>query len=93
MDTVRTKPETAPSEDDVEALYDELFGTPALDAAEDETEERDELNAYALVYKIAKERPAVARQAARDGIRGHYRNAHPFRYSTSPQPECGEASE
>jgi len=87
MDTVRTKPETAPSEDDVETLYDRLFGTPALDALEDE---RDELDAYALVYEIAKERPAVARQAARDGTRAHYRNAHPFAYAVDEARSSGE---
>ena len=90
MDAVRTKPETAPSEDDVEALYDELFGTPALDATEGETEEQDEFDAYALVREVAEQYPAVARQAAWDGTAAHYRGEHPFHYSTGPRRERGE---
>ncbi|MCS4155054.1 hypothetical protein GGQ03_002348 [Salinibacter ruber] len=93
MDAVCINPETVPSEDDVEALYDKLFGPPALDAAKDEAEERDEFDAYALVYEIAKERPALARQAARDGTAAHYRDDHPFHYSTDPSPEHGEAAQ
>jgi len=89
--TVRTDPETAPSESNVEALYDDLFGTPALDAVE--TDERDELDAYAAVYEMARHFPAVARKAARDGTSAHYRGDHPFRYSIGPRPERGEVPE
>lgn len=89
--TVRTDPETAPSESSVEALYDDLFVTPALDAVE--TDERDELDAYAAVYEMAKHFPAVARKAAQDGTAAHYRGEHPFHYSTGPRPERGEVPE
>jgi len=86
--TVRTDPETAPSESSVEALYDDLFGTPALDAVE--TDERDELDAYAAVYEMARHFPAVARKAARDGTSAHYRGAGPFDYSVGEARRCGE---
>jgi len=89
MDTVRTEPETPPTETDVEALYDRLFGTPALDT----TQERDELDAYALVYEVAEQYPGVARQAARDGTAAHYRGEHPFRYSTGPRRKRGEVAQ
>lgn len=89
--SVRTEPETAPSKSDVEALYDDLFGTPALDAVE--TEERDELDAYATVRKIAEAFPAVARKAARDGTSAHYRGAAPFDYSVGETRRCGEVAQ
>jgi len=73
-----TDAETVPSEGDVEALYDRLFGTPALDAVK---KERDEMGAYATVYEVAKEHPALARKAARDGTAAHYRGAGPFDYA------------
>jgi len=92
MDSVRTEPETAPSESDVEALYDRLFGTPALDAVEEETDERDELDAYATVRKIAEAFPAVARKAARDGTSAHYRGAGPFDYFVGETRRCGEVA-
>lgn len=82
--------ETAPSESDVEALYDELFGTPALNAVE---EERDEMDAYATVYEVAKERPALARKAARDGTAAHYRGAHPFDYPVDEIRMSGEVAQ
>ena len=82
-----TDTETVPSECEVEALYDRLFGTPALDAVE---EERDEMDAYATVYEVAKEHPALARKAARDGTAAHYRGAHPFRYAVDETRRCGE---
>ena len=85
--------ETAPSESDVEALYDELFGTPVLDAVEEETEERDKMDAYATVYEVAKERPAVARKAARDGTAAHYRGAHPFDYPVDEIHMSGEVAQ
>jgi hypothetical protein len=88
--SVRNDPETAPSESDVEALYDRLFGTPALDAVE--TEERDELDAYALVYEVAKQFPAVARRAARDGTAAHYRGDGSFDYSVAETRERGEVA-
>ena len=93
MDTVRTEPETTPTETDVEALYENLFGPPALDAVKDETDERDELDAYALVYEVAEQYPGVARQAARDGTAAHYRGEHPFRYSTGPRRKRGEVAQ
>jgi hypothetical protein len=83
-----TDTETAPSDADLEALYDELFGTPALDA----TEERDEMGAYAAVYEVAKEHPAVARKAARDGTAAHYRGAGPFDYAVGETRRCGEVA-
>lgn len=79
-------------ESDVEALYDELFGTPALDAVEQDTEERDELDAYADVYEVAKQFPAVACKAARDGTSAHYRGAGPFDYSIGEARCCGEVA-
>ncbi|MCS3955562.1 hypothetical protein GGP81_002093 [Salinibacter ruber] len=87
---MRTDPETAPSDADLEALYDDLFETPALDAIE--TEGRDELDAYAAVYKVAKNFPAVARKAARDGTSAHYRGAGPFNYSVGETRRCGEVA-
>jgi len=81
MDALPTNTETAPSDAELEALYDDLFGTPVLDAVEEETEQRDELDAYATVYEVAKERPAVSRKAARDGTTAHYRGAGPFDYA------------
>jgi hypothetical protein len=81
-----------PSETDVEALYDELFGAPALDAVEGETDERDELDAYAAVRKIAERFPAVARKAARDGTAAHYRGAGPFDYSVGETRTSGEVA-
>lgn len=89
--SVRTEPETAPSESNVEALYDRLFGTPALDAVK--TEERDELDAYAAVYEVAKQFPVVARKAARDGTSAHYRGAGPFDYSVGETRRCGEVAQ
>ena len=84
-----TDTETAPSDADLEALYDELFGTPALDAEE---EERDEMDAYAAVYEVAKEHPALARKAARDGTAAHYRGAGPFDYAVDETRRCGEVA-
>ena len=84
-----TDTETVLSDADLEALYDELFGTPALDAEE---EERDEMGAYAAVYEVAKEHPALARKAARDGTAAHYRGAHPFRYTAGETRRCGEVA-
>ena len=93
IDAVHTKPETANSKDDLEALYIQLFGPPALDAAEDETGERDELDKYVLVRKIAEENPRLAQKATRDGTRAHYRGNVPFCYSINSRRERGEASE
>lgn len=88
MDAVCTDPETVPSDADLEALYDDLFGTPALDAVQ--TDERDEFDAYAAVYEVAKQFPAVARKAACDGTSAHYRGAAPFDYSVGDTRRCGE---
>lgn len=84
---------TVPSEGDVEALYDRLLGTPALDAVEEDTEERDEMGAYATVYEMAKEHPALARKAARDGTAAHYRGAGPFDYAVGETRRCGEVAQ
>lgn len=92
MDAVQTDPETASFESDVEALYYRLFGAPALDAVEQEREERDELDAYAAVYEVAKQFPAVARRAARDGTAAHYRGAGPFDHKVNETPGCGEVA-
>ena len=92
MDAVCTDRETAPSDADLEALYDDLFGPPALDAVKDEAEERDEMDAYAAVYEVAKTFPAVARKAARDGTAAHYRGAHPFDYIAAEARRCGEVA-
>jgi hypothetical protein len=43
----------------------------------------DEFDTYAFVRRVAEEHPGVARKAARDGTRAHYRNDHPFDYSVS----------
>lgn len=91
MKTERTDPERAPSEDDVEALYDRICGTRALDAVE--TDERDELDAYAAVYEVAKQFPGVARRAVRDGTAAHYRDEGPFDYSVGETRTTGEAAQ
>jgi hypothetical protein len=90
MDAVCNDRETVPPDADLEALYDELFGTPALDAVE---EERDEMDAYAAVYEVAKEHPAVARKAARDGTAAHYRGVGPFDYAVGETRCCGEVAQ
>ncbi len=89
--SVRTDPETVPTDTDLEALYDDLFKTPALDAVE--TDERDELDAYAAVYEVARQFPAVARRAARDGTAAYYRGAAPFDYSVDRARRCGEVAQ
>lgn len=88
---MRTDPETAPSDADLKALNDELFGTPVLNSVE--TDERDKLDAYAVVYEVAKQFPAVAREAARDGTAAHYRGADPFDYSMGETRERGEVAQ
>ena len=87
-----TETETAPSDADLEALYDRLLGTPALNAVEEDTEERDEMGAYSAVYEMAKEHPAVARKAARDGTAAHYRGEGPFDYAVGEPRRCGEVA-
>ena len=93
MDAVCNDRETVPSDADVEALYDELFGTPALDAVEEDTDDRDEMDAYAAVYEVAKTFPAVARKAARDGTAAHYRGAGPFDYAVGETRTSGEVDQ
>ena len=91
MGALHTDTETAPSDADLEALYDELFGTPVLDTVEEKTEQRCKIDAYAAIYEMAKERPAVARKAARDGTAAHYRGATPFDYAIRDWQTAGEA--
>jgi uncharacterized protein YcaQ len=91
MDALPTNTETAPFDAELEALYDDLFGTPVLDAVEEDTEQRDELDAYATVYEVAKERPAVARKAAQDGTPAHYRGVGPFDYAIRDRRTAAEA--
>ncbi|MCS3615876.1 hypothetical protein [Salinibacter ruber] len=55
-----------------------------------ETNEQDEPDAYAVVYEVAKQFPAVARKAARDGTAAHYQGAGPFDYSMYETRRCGE---
>ena len=93
MNAVRTKPETAPSGRDAETLHDQFFGRPVLNEVEDETDERDELEKYALVQKIAEENPRLAQKATRDGTRAHYRNAHPFDYPVTGSRASGEVDQ
>ena len=66
-----------------------MIGSASTDT---ETEERDEMDAYAAVYKVAKEHPAVARKAARDGTAAHYRGAGPFDYAVDETRRCGEVA-
>lgn len=87
---MRTDPETVPSESDVEALYERLFGTPALDAVE--SDERDELDAYAAVYEVARDRPSVALRAAYEGVAAHFRGEAPFDYSVGETRTSGEVA-
>jgi hypothetical protein len=54
-------------------------------ASELDLSDLDEFDAYALVRRVAGEYPGVARRAARDGTRAHYRNAHPFDYTLSDE--------
>jgi len=93
MDAVHPKPESAPSEDDVEVLYQEVFGTPALDETKNDADGRDKLDAYATVREIAKEFPSVARKATRDGTRAYYRDDHPFSYLIGGARASGEVKE
>ncbi|MCS3632654.1 hypothetical protein GGP55_003274 [Salinibacter ruber] len=57
-----------------------------------ETDEQDELDAYAVVYEVSKQFPAVARKAARDGTAVHYQGAGPFDYSVCEARRCGEVA-
>jgi hypothetical protein len=91
MDALPTNTETAPSDAELEALYDDLFGTPVLNAVEEEPEQREKMDAYTTVYEVAKERPAVARKAARDGTAAHYRGAGPFDYAIRDRRTAAEA--
>lgn len=92
---VRTESETAPSESDVEELYDKLFGTPALDALkeEDEPEPMDEAKSFARVYKVARERPWVALRAIYVGVAAHFRGEDPFDYSIGDTRTSGEVDQ
>lgn len=90
MDAASTETDTEPSESEVEALYDELFGTPALEAEDDEV---DRTKAYFLVRTIAEKYPGTARKATRDGTSAHYRNAHPFNYPVSETRASGEVDQ
>ena len=90
MDAVRTKPATAPSERDVDTLYEQFFGTPALDGL---TEEERESDAFARVYETAKENPWVALRAVYEGLAAHFRGAHPFNYSVGEARENGEVAQ
>ena len=89
--SVPTDTETAPTETDVEALHDTLFGAATLDAMTGEAHERDELDAYATVREVAEEHPAVARKGARDGTATHYRGTTPFDYSIRDRQTAREA--
>ena len=66
-----------------------MIGSASTDT---ETEERDEMDAYAAVFEVAKEHPAVARKAARDGTAAHYRGAGPFDYAVDETRRCGEVA-
>jgi hypothetical protein len=67
-----------------------MIGSASTDT---ETEERDEMDAYAAVFEVAKEHPAVARKAARDGTAAHYRGAGPFDYAVDETRRCGEVAQ
>jgi hypothetical protein len=99
--SVRTQPETDPSEtdppeEDVEALYDELFGTPALNASE-ETEDKPvptgEARSFTRIYKLAKRRPWLALHAVQMGVAAHFRGASPFDYSVDETRKSGEVAQ
>ena len=66
-----------------------MIGSASTDT---ETEERDEMDAYATVYEVTKEHPALARKAARDGTAAHYRGAGPFDYAVGETRRCGEVA-
>ena len=67
-----------------------MIGSASTDT---ETEERDEMDAYAAVFEVAKEHPALARKAARDGTAAHYRGAHPFDYPVDEIRMSGEVAQ
>ncbi|MCS4195927.1 hypothetical protein GGP46_000742 [Salinibacter ruber] len=89
-------PETNPSEKDVEALYDELFGTPILNAPE-ETEDKPvptgEVRSFTRIYKLAKRRPWLALYAVHMGVAAHFRGAGPFDYSVDETRTSGEVAQ
>jgi hypothetical protein len=92
-DAVRNKPETAPSDTDLEALYEDVFGTPALEAMkEGEPDPMDESDDFARVYEVAKRRPWVALRAAYEGVAAHFRDEGPFDYSVD-EARSGEVAQ
>lgn len=93
--STHTDPETAPSESDVEALYEKLFRTSALDALKGDADEpeEDDADAYARVYEVARERPWVALRAAYEGVAAHFRGEGPFDYSVSETRTGGEVDQ
>jgi len=64
-----------PDDSNLARLYEDLFGTPALGPSA-------ALEAFARVFEVAKERPAVARAAVRAAEHAFFRTG-PFDYQIS----------
>lgn len=90
-----TESEKAPSKDDVEAQYDQVFGPPALDTVKEkeESEPMDEADSFGRVYEVAKRRPWVALRAVYAGVATHFRGEGPFDYSVDASRRGGEVSQ
>jgi len=71
-----------PDDGDLARLYDQLFGTPALGGLS-APEATAALWAFARVFEVAKDRPAVARAAVRAAERTFFRTGDPFDYSVT----------
>jgi hypothetical protein len=72
---VRTGQKTGGSERDVEALYDEFFGTPALGPPKGKV--------FSEVYERAVQRLEEAERAVEAARSEFYRGDHPFDYPIS----------
>ncbi len=70
-----------PDDSDLARLYEDLFGTPALGPSA--LEVTAALEAFARVFEVAKERPAVARAAVRAAEPTFFRTGDPFDYQIS----------
>jgi hypothetical protein len=67
-----------PDDGDLERLYEDLFGTPVLGPSA--LEATAALEAFARVFEVAKDRPAVARAALSAAERTFFRTGDPFQY-------------
>ena len=67
-----------PDDSDLARLYEDLFGTPALGPSA--LEVTAALEAFARVFEVAKDRPAVARAALSAAERTFFRTGDPFQY-------------